>query len=251
MLAFFRRRRKFMNLSTGILFALIGVGIAGLASVIGIWMERDPNRPRHWALSLSVLILLTTTVSMFQSYQDALDSEQMEEDVARMLAQLDKLASESDVEIPGLNDLISKELSAQSRSNPGVLDKVSARVAADGGDPNAMLSKFLPSSDVTAQKPDSKGGAVNPAAQAQVEKLRRELKATRSEMEKVRSTQKDLKEKLQQEEEKEEKRKAEQKASEEKILKLEEQNEKLKTYLTKVKQKKGLDTSTGLWSTKG
>ena len=246
-----------MSLATGLLIAMVGVLIAGLASVVGIWMERDPSRPKHWAFSLSALILLTTVVSMYQSYGDAVASEKMEEDLARMLAQLDRIASESDVEIPGLNDLLTKELEAQSRANPDVVSKLSDRVAADGGDPNAVLSKHLPPSEMKGIAKDVKGGGKNVSSakdKAEIKKLKKRI----SELEAAKQKESDGEKKLKAEVEQ---LKAQQKAAADAEAKalgaqkaeletLKAENEKLKTDLKKAKKDKSGGGS-NYWSKKG
>jgi hypothetical protein len=127
-----------------VIFTLIGVAVAGLAAIVGIWMERDPRRPPRWAWALSILILMATLVSVFQSYLDAKAGEKLEEDMARMLQQLDKLAEGN----PELQAFVTSELSAQARANPDVVEKLSDRVVEDGGDATEMLSKHMSASEV-------------------------------------------------------------------------------------------------------
>ncbi len=135
------------DLGTGLLIALTGLFIAGLASIVGIWMERDTSRPIKWAAILSALILLATGVSMFQSIDDAASSAKLEEDMARMLQQLDKIST-ADGGNPALNEFISGELKAQSRANPDIVNKLQERIEADGGDPSAMFGKHMDASDL-------------------------------------------------------------------------------------------------------
>ncbi|MGB1275363.1 MAG: hypothetical protein ACPG77_06400, partial [Nannocystaceae bacterium] len=75
---------------------------------------------------------------MFQSLGDAQASAKLEEDMARMLQQLDKIAN-SEGGNPALNEFISGELKTQSRANPDIVGKLQERIEADGGDPGAML----------------------------------------------------------------------------------------------------------------
>ncbi|MGB1014858.1 MAG: hypothetical protein ACPG4T_12040 [Nannocystaceae bacterium] len=84
---------------------------------------------------------------MFQSLGDAQASAKLEEDMARMLQQLDKIAN-SEGGNPALNEFISGELKAQSRANPDIVGKLQERIEADGGDPGAMLGKHMDASDV-------------------------------------------------------------------------------------------------------
>lgn len=136
------------SLSLEVIFTLIGLTVAGLAAVLGIWMERDPRKPPRYAWALSVLILMATGVGMYQTYQDARASEKMEADMARMLQTLDKIAQNSDVELPDLNAFLKGELEAQSRANPDVVEKFAQRVSDDGGDPTDVLGSYLPPSEM-------------------------------------------------------------------------------------------------------
>lgn len=129
-----------------IVFAIIGISVAGLAAVVGIWVERDPRRPPRWAWALSILILLATAVTVFQSYLEVAQGDRMEEDMARMLQQLDKLAASS--EDPNLQAFVTSELNAQARANPDIVEKLADRVEDDGGDAADMLSKHMSASEV-------------------------------------------------------------------------------------------------------
>lgn len=160
-------------MDTGLMLALVGLGVAGLASVLGIWMERDPNRPPRWAIGLTVLIGAATVVSLFQSVADAASSAKAEEDLARMLQTLDKIAAESGAEIPELNNFISKEMEAQTRANPDVIDKVAARVSAEGGDPSAMLARHLPASELKGAGVKANAAPANNSAE--LTKLKNEI----------------------------------------------------------------------------
>ncbi|MEJ7729075.1 MAG: hypothetical protein WKG00_07665 [Polyangiaceae bacterium] len=135
-------------MSIEVLITFIGVGVAGLAAMLGIWMERDKQKPPRYAYALSLLILMATVVSMFQTYQDAKQGEKMEAEMARMLQMLDKIASSTDVEIPELSDFVKTEIATQSRTNPTVVQKMAQRMADEGEDPAAVLGSYLPPSEV-------------------------------------------------------------------------------------------------------
>ncbi len=126
----------------------VGIFVAGFAAVLGIWLERDKTKPPRYAWWLSLLILLATFVGMFQTLADAKEGEEIKADMARMLATLDKIAQNSDVEIPELNEFVKSEVSAQARANPDVVKKVAQRVSDEGGDPAEMLGSYLPPSEV-------------------------------------------------------------------------------------------------------
>lgn len=147
------------------MITLAGLAVAGFSSLLGMWLERDASKPKKIAFALSFLILLATGVGMVQAMLDAEEQDKMQEDMARMLATLDKIASSSDVAIPELDNLVKSELSAQSRSNPDIVKKMAQRVADEGGDPNAVLGSYLPASEV--QEIGRKGGLkVKPPAVA-------------------------------------------------------------------------------------
>jgi hypothetical protein len=131
-----------------LIITLAGLTVAGLAAVLGIWVERDEAKPPRYAYALSILILLATMVGMYQCYSDAKQGEKLEADMARMLQMLDKISNESEVEIPELDELVRTEIAAQSRANPKVVTKLAQRVADEGGDPGEMLGKHLPPSEM-------------------------------------------------------------------------------------------------------
>jgi hypothetical protein len=125
----------------GLVATVTAIFVAGLAAVLGIWMERDERKPPRYAYALSGLIVLAMLVSITQSYLDKIEQDVIKEDMARLLQTMDKLASESDN--PELLALVQSELAAQSRQNPEVVEKVAQRVADAGGDPTEMLGKHL------------------------------------------------------------------------------------------------------------
>lgn len=139
---------NFHGIGYDLLITEIGMIVAGLAAIVGIWVERDSRRPARYAIWLSTLIALATFVGMFQVYKDDLDQKKVEADLARVLQSLDKIASQSDVDIPELNDLLKTEIAAQSRANPNVVEKFAQRVADEGGDPADVMAAYLPPAEV-------------------------------------------------------------------------------------------------------
>lgn len=137
-------------MDTDLIITIVGLSVAGLAAVLGIWVERDKTKPPRYAYALSILILMATVVGMYQCYADAKQSEKLEADMARMLQMLDKIAADSEVPIPELDSFVKTEIAAQSRANPKVVTKLAQRVADEGGDPQQMLAKHLPASEVEA-----------------------------------------------------------------------------------------------------
>lgn len=133
-------------IDTGLIVTLTAVFVAGLAAVLGIWMERDERKPARYAFALSALIVLATLVSLMQSILDQQEQDQIKDDMARLLTTMDKLASET--ENPELLDLVKAEMSAQSRNNPEVVEKVAQRVSDEGRDPSEVLGKHLDAADM-------------------------------------------------------------------------------------------------------
>ncbi|HEY3498172.1 MAG TPA: hypothetical protein VGK73_25915 [Polyangiaceae bacterium] len=173
----------------GLFLAIGAVIVAGVAAVVGLWMERDPRRPPRWAYSLSGLIVLTTIVTVATSYADKLDDEareksaveryedlknrsrllqegndrledaageskereeKMQEDIARMLVKLNDMAKGSTD--PSLQEFVKAEMGAQSRANENVVSKVAQQVKDSGGDPDAVLASVLPEQELQRVK---------------------------------------------------------------------------------------------------
>ena len=123
----------------GMIVTFAGITVAGLAGVLGVWMERDPEAPPRWAWVFSFFIVISMGVEFTHSVAQAAEDGQTEEAMARVLEQLTMLAEHSDD--PALQSFVSSELAAQARSNPGVMDRLEKKVAAKGGDPKALRQK--------------------------------------------------------------------------------------------------------------
>jgi hypothetical protein len=173
----------------GLLLTIGAVVIAGLAAVVGLWMERDPNRPPRWAWSLTILILITTIVTVVTAYNDKLEGdaaeaaaakryedikrraellqdgnerleeaageskdreEKMGDDIARMLVKLNAMASASTD--PAVKELVKAEMAAQSRGNEAVVGKIAQQVKDSGGDPDTVLAAVLPEEELQRVK---------------------------------------------------------------------------------------------------
>lgn len=136
----------FTSLDTELLVTFTAVFVAGLAAVLGIWMERDSRKPPRYAWALSALILLATFVSLMQSLLDKREQDLIKDDMARLLTTMDRLATESDD--PALLELVKAELNAQSRSDPSMVERVAQRVSDEGRDPSEVLGKHLDAAEV-------------------------------------------------------------------------------------------------------
>ena len=119
-------------MSLGIILTITSLAVAAIASIVGIWVERDPRRAKTIAYVLSGLIIMASAVSMAQAYMDELANEKMEADMARMLVMLDQIAAKDGGGSPELQSLIKSELNAQSRSTPAIINKVAQRISDDG-----------------------------------------------------------------------------------------------------------------------
>jgi hypothetical protein len=120
----------------GMIVTFAGIVVAGLAGVLGVWMERDPEAPPRWAWVFSILILVATGIEMAHSTVQAAEDGETEEAMARVLEQLTIISAHSDN--PALASFVSSELAAQARNNPGVVAKLEKKVAAKGGDVKAI-----------------------------------------------------------------------------------------------------------------
>ena len=149
----------------GMIVTFAGITVAGLAGVLGVWMERDPEAPPRWAWVFSFFIVISMGVEFTHSVAQAAEDGETEEAMARVLEQLTMLAEHSDD--PALQSFVSSELAAQARSNPGVMDRLEKKVAAKGGDPKALRQKAaegrrkaagLPAKKTVAGKGGKSGG---------------------------------------------------------------------------------------------
>jgi hypothetical protein len=120
----------------GLIATFAGIVVAGVAGVLGVWMERDREAPQRWAWVFSGLIVVAVGVEMIHSVSAAAEDEETEEQMASVLEQLAMLSEHSDN--PALKSFVNSELAAQARNNPAVMDKVGAKIAAKGGDPNKL-----------------------------------------------------------------------------------------------------------------
>jgi|GEM_PF-4494602 len=123
-----------MNLGLMVTFA--GILVAGVAGVLGVWMERDRDAPQRWAWVFSALIVVAVGIEMVHSVSAAAGDAETEERMASVLEQLAFISENSDN--PALKSFVGSELAAQARNNPEVMSKVGEKIAAKGGDPNKL-----------------------------------------------------------------------------------------------------------------
>ena len=144
----------------GMIVTFAGLFVAGLAGVLGVWMERDQEAPAKWAWVFSFLICVATGVEMSHSVVQAAEDGVTEEKMATVLEALAELAASGDN--PALQGLVNTELAAASRSNPGVMKKMEKKAKAKGKDPKAIKRQAnagrRKAAGLPAKKPAAKGG---------------------------------------------------------------------------------------------
>ena len=123
----------------GLIVTFAGVIVATIAGVLGVWMEREREAPPKWAWVFSGLIIIAMFIEMGHSSAAAAEGAAVDEKMANVLEQLATISSKSDN--PALSSFVGSELASQARNNPDVMDKVSKKVAASGGDPKALAAK--------------------------------------------------------------------------------------------------------------
>ena len=145
----------------GLLATFAGLTVAGLAGVLGVWMERDRDAPPKWAWVFSALILVATGVEMSHSVVAASEDSATDEAMARVLGKLTVISSKSDD--PTLKSFVSSELASQARNNPDVLEKAAA---AAGVDPDELKRKAAVGRRMAAGLPARRPGARGKAGKA-------------------------------------------------------------------------------------
>lgn len=149
-------------MDTGLIVTFVGIIVAGLAGILGVWLERDRTAPPGWAYVFTGLIVLATGMKVAHSIAQKAQSAQSAEALARVLERLVVL-SESGTN-PALERFVGAELDAQSRSNPEVMDRLRVRVEASGGDPTALRRKVLAARRASAGLPARPSKATKAAA---------------------------------------------------------------------------------------
>ena len=128
-------------MDTGLVVTFVGIIVAGLAGILGVWLERDSEAPSGWAWVFTSLIVLATGMKLAHSLVQKAEGEETSEALSRVLDRLVVLSEASDD--PALDQFVGAELAVQSRSNPEVMDRVRERVKARGGDPGIVRRKAV------------------------------------------------------------------------------------------------------------
>ncbi len=156
----------------GLIVTFAGIVVAGLAGVLGVWMERDPEGPARWAWVFSALIAVAMVIEGGHAVAAASEDGETEEAMARVLEKLSDMASSGDN--PALASFVGAELAAQARSNPKVMKRLEKKVAAKGGDPTALRRQASESRRTSAglparapSKPGAKAGGAGAKARSE------------------------------------------------------------------------------------
>ena len=116
-----------MDLELTVTFA--GIFLAGLAGVLGVWMERDREAPQKWAWVFSSLIVVAVGIEMVHSVAAEAEESETEDRMADVLEQLTQISEQSNN--PALKSFVGAELATRRRSSRAPRDRRSVARAAD------------------------------------------------------------------------------------------------------------------------
>jgi len=136
------------GLDQGLFISETGLAITAVSALIGIWIDRDEDRPLRYSIWLTVLVILATGVGCFQTYQDYLGEVKLKGDIARVLQKLDTIVHHGVADVPELNEIVKSEIAEKSRENPDIIAAIAQRAADEGADPKAVFATYLPEGDV-------------------------------------------------------------------------------------------------------
>lgn len=132
-------------MNAGLMITLAGLLVGAASSLLGIWLERDPSRPRRNGYLLTMMIVLSCGVGMAQASLNRKGNEQMATNLARILDDLDTLAKDD----PALQRYLDQEVRTQAVANPEVIRQVVHRAEARGEKPSEVLaSRGMPTADI-------------------------------------------------------------------------------------------------------
>jgi hypothetical protein len=162
-------------MDTGLVVTFVGIVVAGLAGILGVWLERDRTAPTRWAYVFTWLILIATGLKLANSIAQKAESAESEEALARVLERLVVLSERGTN--PALERFVGAELDAQARSNPEVMERLKVRVEANGGDPTALRRKIVAARRAAAGLParPSKGTKAGAGAGPSIDEALGEL----------------------------------------------------------------------------
>lgn len=147
---------EFFGIALPLFVAELGVVVTAMSAAVGIWIERDRQKPIRKPIALTVLVMIAGALCMYQAWHEENEQNELEAELAKIIEELDNVAIKSEVELPDLNEALKAELTIHGRANPKVLRELAQRIAAKGGDPLKMLAAYLPEADLQAMKRDGK-----------------------------------------------------------------------------------------------
>jgi hypothetical protein len=124
-----------MNL--GLFTAIVALILTGLSSLIGLWVDRDPQRPPRWAVALSGMVVLSTLLGLVQLWDKHLSVRRSEEMLARILDDLDQLAGRD----PAVDRYVDQAIQSQVQTNPNFVVDFGERTVARGEAVEAVLQR--------------------------------------------------------------------------------------------------------------
>ena len=104
----------------GLIVSVTGVFVAGLAGILGVWMERDSKSSLVLAGFFSSLILFATGVELLHTTYQTVQGAQTDEQMAKLLVRLSDLSEHN----PELQQFVAAELAVQERANPRVVQRM-------------------------------------------------------------------------------------------------------------------------------
>jgi len=154
------------GIELGLFVAEFGILVTAASAAVGIWIERDREKSLRNPITLTIFVFFAAALGMYQCRQEDAEQAELEDDLAKILEQLDQVANKSEVDMPDLNDLLKAEVMIHGRANPRVLMSLAKRIAANGGDPLVVLASYLPEADLQAMRREGRFDEAMEALQA-------------------------------------------------------------------------------------
>ena len=123
----------------GLIITFAGVTVAGLAGILGVWMERDRGAPITSGLVFTGIIVIATGIEAFHAVGSTAEQAETDAQLATILEAMGELAAKGDN--PALEQFVGAELAVQARANPDVVSRMEESVAAKGGDPSSVTKR--------------------------------------------------------------------------------------------------------------
>ncbi len=117
----------------GLLMSWSALAIGGGSAVLGIWVDRDKDRPVAFALAMSGLIGAAMFVGALQGYLDEVQAIETRANLERMIDMVEDIAASSGD--PRLAELLKREGGARRPRPPGAKRDAGATPAPDAPPP--------------------------------------------------------------------------------------------------------------------